>query len=236
MTNPVNIFIGYDSNEVMAYHVLVQSIVAHASVPVSITPLVRAALVSSGIYTRPRTKLESTEFSMTRFLVPYLSQYQGVSIFMDCDMLCLGDVAELVSIPFAEETLRCVQHDYTPSTTTKFLNHIQTPYPRKNWSSLMVFHNAFCQKLTPEYVNTASGLDLHRMQWADCVGPLPLEWNWLVGEYDDNPQAKLLHYTLGGPWFRDYQQCDRAQDWFDMLDVAFPSLNCPKPQVTHAGL
>jgi len=159
--------------------------------------------------------MESTEFSLTRFLVPYLSGYEGVSIFMDCDMVVQGDVYDLIQEPFVEKSVRCVQHDYTPRTTTKFLGQAQTVYPRKNWSSLMVFHNAYCTTLTPEYVNTATGLDLHRMNWADGIGNIDTTWNWLVGEQAPNPDAKCLHYTLGTPCFLDYASCEQSQVWWD---------------------
>jgi len=211
---PLQIFIGYDSQETVAYHVLAHSILRHATGPVSITPLVQPTLRKAGLYTRERGPLESTEFSMTRFLVPYLSNYEGTSIFFDCDMLVQGDVYELVAQPFTTETVRCVQHDYTPKTTTKFLHQPQSAYPRKNWSSLMVFQNGFCQKLTPAYVNTATGLDLHRLTWADDVGTLPIEWNWLVGEYAPKWDAKCLHYTLGTPCFLDYATCDHSNLWW----------------------
>lgn len=231
---PLRIFIGWDPHETTAYHVLSHSIMRHASGPVSITPLIQSQLRSAGLYTRERGKTESTEFSLTRFLVPHLSDFGGFSLFMDCDMLCQGDVYELIKIAKKDElrALWCVQHDYTPKTTSKFLHQPQTVYPRKNWSSLMLFRNKFCERLTPSYVNTASGLDLHRMAWAgqdQSIGSLPVEWNHLVGEYDPKPDAKMLHYTLGGPWFRDYQFCDQAQAWFDELALAMPSLNVPKP-------
>ena len=236
---PLAIYIGYDPQEVLAYHVLVQSILTHASGPVSITPLVQGSLRQAGLYTRERGKTESTEFSLTRFLVPSLCGYGDYAIFMDCDMLCQGDVYELVKLAKADElrAVWCAKHDYTPSTMLKMQHQSQTMYPRKNWSSVMVFRNKFCDRLTPAYVNTASGLDLHRMVWAGAeqnIGTLPLEWNWLVGEYAPNPDAKLLHYTLGGPWFRDYQFCDHHREWFTMLDKAFPTLNLPKPaEVCH---
>lgn len=231
---PLKVFIGYDSQEPAAFHVLAHSILRHASAPVSIIPLVQSHLRQTGLYMRPRSITESTEFSLTRFLVPYLSDYGGFSIFLDCDMLCQGDIHDLVKIAKADElrAVWCVQHDYTPSTDSKFLGQVQTVYPRKNWSSVMVFRNKYCDKLTPQYVNMASGLDLHRFAWAGVdqnIGKLPLEWNWLVGEYAPNPDAKLLHYTIGGPWFRDYQQCDHAQAWFDEFDRAIPSMNVPKP-------
>jgi hypothetical protein len=214
----LNIFIGYDSKEVTAYHVLASSIIRRASIPVTITPL---SLHSLGhVFTRQRGTTEATEFSISRFLVPYLSDYKGWSLFMDCDMLCKIDVGVdilLHQILNEDKAVVCCQHDYVPKSTTKFLGQTQTSYPKKNWSSMMLMNNAKCTALTPDYVNTATGLDLHRFNWLksdDEIGALPLEYNWLVGEYDANPNAKILHYTLGGPWFPDYRESDHAADWF----------------------
>ena len=215
---PLKIFVGWDSREPVAYHVLAHSILTRASIPVAIIPLVQSQFRAAGLYTRERGPTESTEFSLTRFLVPYLSGFEGFSVFMDCDMLCRADIAELVRL-VAEwrpaPALWVCQHDYVPTTATKMDGQAQTSYPRKNWSSLMVFHNARCRALSLDYVNVATGLALHRFQWLrdDEIAPLPLEWNWLVGEYAPNLQAKVLHYTLGGPWFLDYLGCDHADLW-----------------------
>jgi hypothetical protein len=172
-----------------------------------------------GLYSRGRGPTESTEFSLTRFLVPALSQYRGWSLFMDCDMLCRADVAELAA--FTERTpdkavLVC-KHDYTPGPKRKFLNQVQTVYPRKNWSSVMLFNNARCAALTADYVNKATGLELQRFQWLrdEEIGELPLEWNWLVQEYKYNPDAKIVHFTIGGPYFDEYRNCDYAAEWFE---------------------
>jgi hypothetical protein len=155
---------------------------------------------------------------MTRFLTPYLAFYSGLALFMDCDMLCLTDIAQVLEeLPTQpDKDVWACQHNYTPKTTTKFLGQTQTKYPRKNWSSFMVFDAERCTTLTPYYVNTATGLDLHRFQWTtdEQIGSLPLEWNHLVGEYEPNPKAKVLHYTLGGPYFKDYENCDHADLWF----------------------
>jgi hypothetical protein len=109
------------------------------------------------------------------------------------------------------------KHDYVPKTERKFLDQVQTKYPRKNWSSVMLFNNARCRALTPEYVNTASGLDLHRFNWLndEDIGDIPLEWNWLVGEYERKPDVKIVHYTLGGPYFDEYRDCDYAAEWVE---------------------
>lgn len=231
---PLNVFIGYDDRETVAFHVLSHSIQRHASGPVSITPLVQSQLREKGLYTREVGKTESTQFSLTRFLVPALCNFGDYAIFMDCDMLMRGDVYDLIKIAKADDlrSVWCVKHDYVPKTKLKFLHQAQTMYPRKNWSSVMVFRNKFCERLTPQYVNTASGIDLHRMAWAGVdqnIGELPLEWNHLCGEYAPNPDAKLYHYTIGGPWFRDYQFCDHSKEWFAELDLMHPSLNMAQP-------
>ena len=212
----LNVYIGYDPRESVAFYTLAHSILRRSSIPVSIAPLMQSQL--KGLYRRERGPTESTEFSLTRFLVPALSEFRGWSIFMDCDMLCRADIAELareIERQPDKAVLVC-QHDYVPKTQRKFLGHVQTKYPRKNWSSLMLFNNARCRSLTAEYVNSASGLELHRFAWTEdaAIGALPLEWNWLVGEYDYNAAAKIVHYTIGGPYFDAYRSCDYAEEWF----------------------
>ncbi len=216
----LRIFIGYDPKETVAYHVLAHSILRRSSVPVAIAPLVKAQLKS--LYWRERGPTESTEFSLTRFLVPVLSDFEGWSVFMDCDMLCRADIAELATYAQAQEdkaVLVC-KHDYVPKTERKFLGQVQTRYPRKNWSSLMAFNNARCRALTAQYVNSASGLDLHRFAWTpdESIGELPLEWNWLVDEYEHNDAAKVVHFTIGGPYFDEYRNCDYSEEWFAELE------------------
>jgi hypothetical protein len=211
MPEPIlQVFIGYDAREAIAYDVLKYSILRRASIPVNVRPLITEDIP---IFTRPRHPNQSTDFAFTRFLVPYLSAYEGVSIFMDCDMLMRTDIRELMAdVPEGADVSVC-QHDYTPSTTTKFLNQPQTAYPRKNWSSLMVFQNSECRKLTPYYVNRAPASDLHRLAWAANIGALPLDWNWLVGEYAPKPDARCYHWTLGGPWFVGSEDVDHADLW-----------------------
>ena len=217
----LQVFIGYDPKEAVAYHTLAHSILRRSTIPVSIAPLMQSQL--RGIYTRPRGPTESTEFSLTRFLVPSLSDFRGWSLFMDCDMLCRADIAELAAQIERQRDMAVLvcKHDYVPKTERKFLGHLQTKYPRKNWSSLMLFNNERCRALTPDYVNAASGLELHRFAWTEDsrIGELPLAWNWLVGEYEYNPNAKIVHYTLGGPYFDDYRNCDYASEWFAEFEL-----------------
>jgi len=207
----LRVFIGYDSREAQAYHVLCQSLIKHASGPLAITPLVQPALRATGIYHRSVDFKASTEFSLTRFLVPYLCNYEGLAIFMDCDMLCQRDIYDI--IPPTSAAVSCVQHDYTPSTSIKMDGCQQSFYPRKNWSSVMVFNNEKCRSLSLDYVNEASPSDLHQMVWAESIYPLDPTWNWLVGEYTPNPDAALLHYTLGGPWFETCPDNNETQRW-----------------------
>lgn len=222
------VYIGFDDKETVAYHVLSHSILRHASTPVSITPVMRSQVNS--LYTRPRGPLESTDFSMTRFLVPYLSNYTGYSLFLDCDMLCQADIGELFlyGLAYPEKAVHVVQHDYVPKSSRKFLDQTQTIYRRKNWSSVMLFNNAMCKALTPDYVNLATGLDLHQFNWLtdDKIGGLPLDFNWLVDEYEPNEKAKLLHFTRGTPCFEEYAGCTHADLWLKEFSLmASPHLN-----------
>jgi hypothetical protein len=212
----LRIFIGYDPRESVAFHVLSHSLLRRSSVPLSVAPLVRSQLKT--VYTRPRGPTESTEFSMTRFLVPYLSDYTGWSLYMDCDMLCRADIATLATEVERQpdKAVLVCKHDYVPKSERKFFDQVQTKYARKNWSSLMLFNNERCRALSPAYVNSASGLELHRFAWTHdrTIGQLEPQWNWLVGEYPHNPAAKIVHFTLGGPYFPDYRACDYADEWF----------------------
>ena len=224
MTNgSMRVFLGYDSKEPIAFHVAMHSIFIRASVPVSVTPLVQAALRSGGIYTRERGSTESTEFSLTRFLCPFLSGYDGYSLFLDCDILFLTDVVELLAygLAYPDKAVFVVQHDYKPKTDQKFLGQAQTSYPRKNWSSVMLFNNSRCRALTPKYINSATGLELHRFMWIkdEEIGSLPLEFNHLVGEYETATNAKILHYTLGTPCFPEYANCDNSKEWWAERDA-----------------
>jgi lipopolysaccharide biosynthesis glycosyltransferase len=210
---PIPIFIGYDSREAIAFHTCVNSIVRHASQPVSIMPL---ALNNFKDYTETHTD-GSNQFIYSRFLVPYLMDYQGQAIFMDGDMIVRGDIAELWAMRDLGKDVQVVKHDYKTKMTTKYLGSKNEDYPRKNWSSVMIFNcqNFPTKKLTPEYIQKSTGAHLHRFEWTtdDRVGALPPEWNWLPDEYGANPDAKLLHYTLGTPCFHDFATTPMADEW-----------------------
>jgi hypothetical protein len=215
------VFIGFDSKEVAAYHVLCQSILERSSIPVAFTPIALNTL--GGIFGRERNQLQSTEFSFSRFLVPFLSDFQGWSLFLDCDMLFRRDIAELWMLRDENFAVMCSKHDYAPKEDVKFLGQVQTKYEKKNWSSVMLFNNARCQALSNDFVNSASGLELHQFKWLDSddqIGSLPLTWNHLVGVYDFDPAAANVHFTEGGPYFNEYSGVDYASEWFDARDRA----------------
>ena len=210
----INVFIGFDESEKVSYHILSESIRRQSSVPVSITPL---CLSNIPEFKRELQPNQSTEFAFSRFMVPYLSDYKGWSIFMDCDMMFRGDIKELLLMQDTKYSVMCCKHDYEPKQGIKFRGAKNEKFPKKNWSSFMMMNNMLCDKLTPDYVNTATGLELHQFKWLkneDAIGSIPLEWNWLVGEYDYNKNAKNVHWTLGGPYFEDYARSDYADEWF----------------------
>jgi len=213
----INIFIGYDSKEKIAYHVLSESILRHSTKPVAITPINLSNIKDDFI--RERNNLSSTEFSFSRFIIPHLMNYQGWALFMDCDMLMMADIAELWRLRNDKYAIQVCKHDYVPNQETKFLNQIQTKYLKKNWSSFMLMNCKKCTTLTPDYVNKASGLELHQFKWLEneeLIGSLPLEWNWLVGEYPYKKEVKNIHFTKGGPYFKDYADCDYSSEWYNV--------------------
>tara|TARA_B100002019_G_scaffold262991_1_gene250787 strand:+ start:284 stop:955 length:672 start_codon:yes stop_codon:yes gene_type:complete len=210
------VFIGYDSREDIAYQVARYSIHKH-NPNVEVVPLKLHELREQGFYTRADDKKGSTEFTITRFLPPALMNYKGYALFMDCDMLVQNDITYIMNnFNTREVPVSCVQHDYSPKTMTKMDGKMQHVYPRKNWSSVMLFNNEKCKNLTPEVVNTETPLYLHRMLWADEVGKLDHTWNHLIGYYDKPEESNIVHYTDGGPWFANYRKCEYHEAWTDM--------------------
>ena len=217
----IRVFIGFDPRESVAFHVLSQSIHARASQPVSIAPIMLSQL--HGLMTRARDPLQSTDFSFSRFLTPFLCDYQGWAIFMDCDMLVLDDIVKLWGLRDENYAVQVVKHDHIPKEDTKFLGSAQTRYEKKNWSSVMLLNCAKCKMLTPDYVNTASGLDLHRFHWLDgdhLIGDIPHSWNHLVAYDPSKPTTEIsnLHFTSGGPYFNEYHNTEYADEWVNEKD------------------
>lgn len=210
----IPVFIGYDTREAVAFSVLASSIHRHSTQPVAVTPLMLTQL--EGVFHRDKHPLQSTEFSFSRFLTPYLSGYRGWSIFMDCDMLVREDIAHLWALRDERYAVMVVKHEHVPRETQKFLGMPQSKYEKKNWSSVMLFNNARCTALSPDYVSSASGLELHQFKWLssdDAIGALPRRWNHLVGYDPATADAALVHYTLGGPYFPEYAHCEYADEW-----------------------
>lgn len=217
----IKVFIGYDEREAVAYHVLTDSLMTHSSMPLSVTPLRKENL--KGLSFDKKDARASNAFSYSRFLVPYLSDYSGTSVYMDCDMLVTQDIAGLVAQAEREKNLavHVVKHDYKSKVKTKYLGNTQEDYPRKNWSSFVVWncsHNKNMQ-INPEFIRSASPSHLHRFLWLNDseIGALPKEWNWLVGEYPEEKGIlpSNVHWTLGGPYFNEYKDVDFSDLWFE---------------------
>ncbi len=232
MQRTANIFIGFDYRERAATNVLIDSLYNNSSIPISVTPLITNQLHNQGIYYRKRDPKQSTDFSFTRFLVPYLMNYKDWALFIDCDMLAYGDISELWEQKDDKYSILCAKHIHIPNEKTKFLGEIQSSYPRKNWSSMILFNCKKCEKLSVKYVNQASGLDLHRFNWLDNdseIGEINREkWNYLIGidknkdEINYLNKPNLVHWTLGGPWFNEQRnnECSFSKDWFKRRDEA----------------
>ncbi|KXF78663.1 glycosyltransferase [Paramesorhizobium deserti] len=219
MHEPLKIFIGWDSREPIAYEVAKHSALKHSSIPLEIIPIKLQELVDRGVYTREVDPLASTEFTYSRFFTPWLADYKGWALFCDCDFLFLGDLADLKQYQDPSKAVLCAQHDYQPKDSVKMDGKVQTSYPRKNWSSFMLFNceHPSTRTLTPDVINKETGAYLHRMQWAkdEEIGSLPINWNWLEG-WNEKPEKGLpnaVHYTRGGPWFKDWQNVDYGDLW-----------------------
>jgi len=210
---PIPVFIGYDPREAIAFHVCANSIIRQASQPVCIVPL---ALNLFQDYTETHTD-GSNQFIYSRFLVPHLTEFTGWAIFIDGDMIVRGDIAELWNMQNPYNDVLVVKHDYKTKMPVKYLGAKNEDYPRKNWSSVILWNcNSFPnRKLTPEFIQRATGSELHRFTWLDDerIGELPPEWNWLPDEYGINKDAKLLHYTLGAPCFREFADTPQGDEW-----------------------
>lgn len=222
----IRLFAGYDPRTAAGHHTFVHSVYRRATLPVAITPLRLSTL--ENLFNRPRHPLQSTDFAFTRFLVPYLCGYDGWALFADgADMLCLDDLAKLWAFRDSHYAVQVVKHNQPDGERRKFLDEPQTPYDRKNWSSLILFNCTRCARLTPEVVEQAGGLWLHQFRWLEDaeIGELPTEWNTLV-DVQPSEGAKLLHYTLGIPplypvrdtqandlWHNEYESMLRDAAW-----------------------
>ncbi len=200
----LKVFLGYDPRQPLAYTVLQHSIVSNASVPVSITPLI--------LKTLPIKRRGLTEFTFSRFLVPYLCGFKGSAVFMDSDIAVTGDIKALF------DQAEIGTHDV----------QVMKNQPQFEWGSVMLFNNPRCAKLTLEFVNDESN-HLLDLQWARSIGTFSDEWNHCVG-YQQSKEALLYHYTQGlpcwpetrglpedGTWDTAYADATATCSWSDLM-------------------
>ncbi len=211
----IRLFVGFDQRESIAFHTFVQSVIDVTSEPVAVTPLVLSALPG---YAETHSDGSNT-FIYSRFLTPYLSGFSDWAIFADGDMICRQDLKALWELRDERYAVLVVKHDYQTKAQQKYLGNKNENYPKKNWSSLILWNcgHPKNQLLSPAFVMSKDGKFLHRFSWLEesDIGEIPKEWNWLTTEYPNNDQAKLLHYTLGTPCFKDYKSAEMAEFWWD---------------------
>ena len=214
MFKPIKLVIGFDQRESVAYHTFCQSIIEHASAPLTFIPL---AINSLKEYKEVHVD-GSNDFIYSRFLTPYLNNFEGWAIFADGDMICQADIKELWHLRDESKALLVVKHNYETKVSKKYLGNKNENYPRKNWSSVILWNCSHPKHriLTPEFIAKQPGSYLHRFSWLDDsdIGELPKEWNWLAIEYPENKNAKLIHYTLGTPCFKEYKDSEMASIWY----------------------
>jgi hypothetical protein len=223
--NHKRIYIGWDSREDIAYQVAKFSIQQrNLAKDIDVYPLKLNMFREMGIITRPPDVKASTEFTFTRFLVPYLNQYQGWAMFIDCDFLFLCDAQEIFDLADPSKAVMCVKHDYTPKPGIKMDGQVQHVYPRKNWSSCILFNCAHPanKALDLDAVNNQEPGWLHRFSWLPdaLIGELPYQYNYLEGTYNSH-DAKAVHHTRGGPWFENWQHVEYAQEWLNEQTAYF---------------
>lgn len=227
-----NIYIGYDTREDVAYQVSKHSL-KNKSKNINVLPLKLSELREKNLYWREEDKLGSTEFTFSRFLIPELNKFEGWALFCDCDLLFLNDVNELFDLADDKFAVMCVQHDYTPKEGVKMDGKAQTIYPRKNWSSVVLWNcsHPSNKQINKELVNDpdTTGKYLHRFSWLEDheIGSIPHAWNWLAGWYNEpkDGSPKAIHYTEGGPWFENYRFCEYHQEWKDTLSEMMNTKN-----------
>lgn len=216
MADCIKIVVGFDQREAIAYHAFSQSVLEKSSLPVLFLPLSINTLKG---YKETHSD-KSNDFVYSRFLTPYLHNFEGWAIFADGDMVCQSDIKELWDLRDETKALQVVMHDYKTKFNQKYLGNTNENYPRKNWSSLILWNCSHPKHkvLTPDFISSQTGKYLHRFSWLDDedIGELPIDWNWLAIEYPNNPQAKIIHYTLGTPCFRDYRNTEMASAWHEI--------------------
>ena len=220
MSDIIKIFVGLDEPHKIAYDKCIKSIKSkNKKYNLEIHPINYNTVNS---YDRLKDQYESTQFAFARFFVPYESNYKGISLFLDGDFLFLESIDKLLNLYDPKYALQCCKHDYSPTNLKKMDGKSQTSWPRKNWSSLIIFNNEHPKNktLNPATINNQSGAFLHRFKWLENeeIGSLPLQWNWLVGWYNepDDGRPYALHYTEGGPWLNNYKDCEYNDLWINL--------------------
>lgn len=237
----MRVFVGYDSREQIAYDVCEYSILKYNR-NARVIPLKQDDLREKKVYWRDNDPLSSTEFTFTRFLVPHLCDYKGWAIFVDCDFLFQVNIEEIFALVDDRYAAMVVKHDYNPPEGVKMDGQKQLAYPRKNWSSMILWNcgHPNNQKLTPELVNKETGQFLHRFTWLkdDMIGELNCQYNWLVNHYHEpkDGKPKLIHYTEGGPWFDNYKHCEYGYHWERMRADMVQGKTSPPPKHKYETL
>lgn len=213
MDETINLIIGYDQRESIAFHTCVQSIISNTTCHVNIMPL----CLKNFVKYRENHNDGSNEFIYSRFLSPYLMNFKGWVLYLDGDMVCLADLKKLWDLRNSKYAIQVVKHKYKTTMKKKYFGNVNENYPRKNWSSVILWNcnhlNNKC--LTPNYVNKKSGAFLHRFKWLSDsdIGELDKVWNWLAIEYEENSNANIVHYTLGTPCFDEFYDTSMASYW-----------------------
>ena len=238
LVTPIKVFVGYDHREDIAYQVCKHSIESRSH-SVEVIPLNIKKLTAEGHYFRPDDEKGSTEFTFTRFLVPHLTDYTGWAVFCDCDVIWQVGIEDLMKQADPQYAVMVVKHEYTPTEQIKMDGKIQYSYPRKNWSSVILWNcdHPSNKMLTKDIVNHETGAFLHRFQWLPDseIGALPTVYNWLVNWYHEpeDGKPKIIHYTEGGPWFDNYVNCAYGANW-EREKAAYDKIrSAPPPPVLH---
>jgi hypothetical protein len=155
---------------------------------------------------------------------PRLMRYKGWALFTDCDVLFRAPIEELFALADPTKAVMVVKHDHRPTATRKMGGLRQTVYPRKNWSSVVLWncgHEANGILTTP-IVNGSAPSFLHRFEWLedDEIGELPLAWNYLVGwnTLAQCPEPRAVHFTEGIPGIHAGHLGDEfAEEWLQTV-------------------
>ena len=229
MNEIVDIVVGFDQRESVAYHTFTQSVIENSTIPVRFLPLSMSFLSNY----KEVHKDGSNDFIYSRFLVPYMMNFKGWAIYADGDMVCLEDIKKLWNLRDNKYAVQVVKHDYKTKITEKYWGNKNEDYPRKNWSSLILWNceHKSHKVLTPDFIENQSGAFLHRFSWIkdEEIGSLDKEWNWLAMEYEEKESIKLIHYTIGTPCFKEYEKTSLSSYWkksfSNMLDGYFKKTN-----------